>query len=157
MECFAFFEIWAYFCWVLAIFAKIDIRNLDIFLLSACDFRENRYQDGRTVLMGPNLNCVYACTVERDDILKTKYVLETSVTSHTACLKSSSVSSPRFHWRKRDLTAAQHTQLRAHTITQTRTPLQSVSGFATRKYFCEDKSKVAPPPARHGGTDPPIL
>jgi len=78
------------------------------------------------------------------DIFKTKYALETSVTSHTACLKSPSVSSSRFHWRKRDMTAVKHVQLRAHTITQTRTLLHSVSGFATRKYFCKDKSKVAP-------------
>ena len=96
-----------------------------------------------------SLNCIYACTVTRyvARIFKIKYALETSVTSHTACLQTSSVSSSRFHWRKRDLPAVQHIQLRAHTVTQTRTAHHSGSWFATRKYFCKDESKAAPPHA----------
>jgi hypothetical protein len=106
---------------------QISIRNLGIFLLSVCDFRENRCQNDRTVLIGRNLNCIYVCTVKRYAVFTTKYALETSVTSQTACLKSSSVLSSRLGWRKRDLTAVQHIQLRAHTVTQTRAPHHSGS------------------------------
>ena len=87
--------------------------------------------------VGPNLICIYACTVRRYDtrVFKTKHALETSVTSHTAWLKCPSVSSSKFHCKKkRDLPALQHIQLRAHTITQTRTHHHANTHTPSRKH-----------------------
>ena len=92
---------WAHFCSVISI------------------FRENLCRGGRSFLVGPNLNCIFARTVKGYDIFKTKFALETPVTSLTACLESSSVSSSKFRRRKRDLTAVQRIQLRARTHTHT--------------------------------------
>jgi len=129
---------------------KIGIKNLGIFLSSACDFRENRCQAGRTVLMGPNgaQFKLYLCVYR--EALWYSY-LQNKIRFRNVRYVTYCVSEIFFSFivkvplqKKRDLPSAQHNQLRAHTVTQTRTPHHSGSWFAARKYFCKDKSKAAP-------------
>lgn len=133
---------------------KIVIRNLGIFLLSACDFHENWCQDGRTVLMGPNLNCIHVCTVKRYDkkksLRKIRYV--------THCVSeiffSFIVKIPlEKTWSD---SCAAHPIACTHYHANTQTSSQWFMICYQKIFSVKIKVKV-PPPARHGGTDPPIL
>ena len=76
-----------------------------------------------------NLNCIYACTLKGYDSFKTKFALETSVTSH--------------RWRKRDVAAVQHIQWRAQTLSRRHAHLiTTVHDLLTEKFSVQIKVKL---------------